>query len=873
MLRIALDTDSTDNQDPETSLPDGLAKERSEKLFSDGMYCFLHNDYRQAIQHFTAAIKIDDANARFYARRGEAFRLVCDYRSAIADFDVALRLNPEAPILVSRASAYLQEGDSQRAIEDCTAALKLNGADPEAYRVRAAAYADLQGIELALADWDQLLTLNPDDPEARYRRAVLRSKQSDFVGAVSDLDRAVGLNPYHIQAYVQRGHAHRCLGNHAQAVCDYNEVLRHHPTNLLALAGRGIAYKLRGDGDRAIADFDRVLRHDPDNGQAYYHRGVIYRARGDIARARTDLDEALRCQPDHWAALYFRGKIFLAEGQFALAILDLTEVLRLNRTAVVAHLSRALAHDRLGQFQEGISDGTAAIKLDANSPAAYLVRGVIYAHKGEYADAVADLSQAIRLNDRFALAYQERSMAYMLQREYDRAQDDCNRLIALEPANAQAYASRSIIHHFKGQVQQALTDYTRALQIDPASIMIGWNQSLAENARSRTAQRLADYVDGLRTETPVVEAPPPAEFEIVVKPASVKETDTHLPVLKDTGVMIVAPETEAPPASEEIAPRHPPKPAPAAEKSSPPAKPQRKPKKPTEIAAVFSPVSVCPPSTKVDPIPKEDYVKPSIDDVADDRRFPLSATVAAEATVDAAIDELLADSPEAPEVPDSLQPRAAVRSTPAHDDKISAHLSGLTVTCPNCKNQTKSPEEVDGRLRCRHCQSLFTPWSGVKKPVKRKVESTSFLEKWKKPVPMASTIAAGLLLIYFCFPVSLFGKSDRVRVYEAQGKIEFQGKPITNAAIFLHPVGVNDVSFPRPRATVKADGTFVVGTYTKDDGAPVGEYKLTVAWFDMESGHMPRNLLPPKYSKPESSTVTVRIQDGKNQFSPIKLSF
>lgn len=151
----------------------------------------------------------------------------------------------------------------------------------------------------------------------------------------------------------------------------------------------------------------------------------------------------------------------------------------------------------------------------------------------------------------------------------------------------------------------------------------------------------------------------------------------------------------------------------------------------------------------------------------------------------------------------------------------------------------------------------------------------TLLQRWKKPIPIGVTIAVAFLVISLMVP--LFRSSGRVRVFPAQGKAEYEGQPIANASIFLHPTWVKEPSFPRPRATVNDDGTFTVGTYAREDGAPPGEYKVTVQWFTKidpaDEDRLPVNLLPPRYAKAETSDVTIEIREGENQLPAIKLKY
>jgi len=113
-------------------------------------------------------------------------------------------------------------------------------------------------------------------------------------------------------------------------------------------------------------------------------------------------------------------------------------------------------------------------------------------------------------------------------------------------------------------------------------------------------------------------------------------------------------------------------------------------------------------------------------------------------------------------------------------------------------------------------------------------------------------------------------------VHKASGKVLFQGKPIEGAQIILFP---KDSSFPnavRPSATTDFDGNFEIGTKSRDDGAPEGTYGVAVTWnptVDVGGGAVRGpNKLPPKYSKPESSGLTVTIDATNPTLKTIELN-
>jgi len=116
---------------------------------------------------------------------------------------------------------------------------------------------------------------------------------------------------------------------------------------------------------------------------------------------------------------------------------------------------------------------------------------------------------------------------------------------------------------------------------------------------------------------------------------------------------------------------------------------------------------------------------------------------------------------------------------------------------------------------------------------------------------------------------------QRAETHPVQGKITFQGQPIGGAFVVLHPKEAATPEVPTATALVQPDGTFAVSTYDSADGAPVGEYVVTVQWQKLaKSGgdFVPGpNLLPAKYSDPATSNVIVQVAAGRNELPPIAL--
>jgi hypothetical protein len=116
--------------------------------------------------------------------------------------------------------------------------------------------------------------------------------------------------------------------------------------------------------------------------------------------------------------------------------------------------------------------------------------------------------------------------------------------------------------------------------------------------------------------------------------------------------------------------------------------------------------------------------------------------------------------------------------------------------------------------------------------------------------------------------------SSRKPTYPVTGKVVLPGgKPVEHATVVLHPVNDADPEAVKPRGKVGKDGTFALTTYEGQDGAPAGEYRVTVElWLASGKGDDgPTSRLPAKYARPETSGLTATIAPEPTSLKPIEL--
>jgi uncharacterized lipoprotein YmbA len=118
-------------------------------------------------------------------------------------------------------------------------------------------------------------------------------------------------------------------------------------------------------------------------------------------------------------------------------------------------------------------------------------------------------------------------------------------------------------------------------------------------------------------------------------------------------------------------------------------------------------------------------------------------------------------------------------------------------------------------------------------------------------------------------------KVERLQVFPVSGKFTASGKATPGALIVLHPQDAAVPDTVRPSGMVQPDGSFKLTTYDQFDGAPPGNYNVTVQWFkavkqggDVLPGP---NLLPQAYGDPKTSKLSVEVASAPTDLKPIDI--
>ncbi|DAZ92837.1 TPA: hypothetical protein N0F65_000517 [Lagenidium giganteum] len=117
----------------------------------------------RAVRDYTQVVMLDDGHVEAWRLRGEAHGKLDETNAAHWDFDKALALEPnDFQVHMSRAKLYQQQQEFQRAVEEVTAVLQVNGFFVDALFFRAQLFEQLGDHRRAQADYTSIIDAHLD---------------------------------------------------------------------------------------------------------------------------------------------------------------------------------------------------------------------------------------------------------------------------------------------------------------------------------------------------------------------------------------------------------------------------------------------------------------------------------------------------------------------------------------------------------------------------------------------------------------------------------------------------------------------------------------------------------------------------------------
>ena len=180
----------------------------SEARRQRGLALMMSGSVKKGLRDLDQAIRLDPADALAYYLRGSGYLDRGETRRAVDDFDRAIQLDPGNPAFYASRGACLRDLDEpQRALEDYDSAIGLARSQPsshvdlaEVLVNRAVAFTDMGDTPRAFANCNDAIQIDPHHGFAYYVRGINSAMQGDSAAAIADFRRVLESDQEHLHA-------------------------------------------------------------------------------------------------------------------------------------------------------------------------------------------------------------------------------------------------------------------------------------------------------------------------------------------------------------------------------------------------------------------------------------------------------------------------------------------------------------------------------------------------------------------------------------------------------------------------------------------------------------------------------------------------
>lgn len=323
-------------------------------------------DYAEAVQRYDRLVDPGNPDSLALYRRAVALDASGQTDKALDDYSAAIKADPKSSLaflgrgvlLAVRKRAY------DRAIEDFDKVLVIEPDNVEALVSRGDGFGQLGDLGRAMADLNRAVALAPDKATVLLARGQIESRRGNLAGAARDYEAALKIDPRYAAALINLAAIRSMQGDSRAAVELLDQAIAIDPRNPLAFYNRGYAQFALKQYDKAIADYGSAIELDPGMGLAYNNRALSRAVAGsDLVAALADSDQALKLLPLNLEVRDTRGFIYLKLGDPALALSEYNAALTIDPNRALSLYGRGLARIGMGDAA-GKGDQEAALTIN-----------------------------------------------------------------------------------------------------------------------------------------------------------------------------------------------------------------------------------------------------------------------------------------------------------------------------------------------------------------------------------------------------------------------------------------------------------------------------------------------------------------------------
>ncbi|MEQ9427067.1 MAG: tetratricopeptide repeat protein [Cyclobacteriaceae bacterium] len=360
-----------------------------EFYFDKGKDALEAENFENAIEHFTQALKYDAYHADSYFLRAMAKENLGDKDGALTDYNIILHMSPEfVEALFGRGLLYYSMGKYGFAERDFVLLLQtpvtetssiffkfsnyesgtigvltMEAKEAEVHNYLGLIRTKLRKYETALKDFNKAITLNATDPNFYVNRGLVREEKREVELAKLDYQKALDIDPGNNLATYNLLR----LSDGGESESVYSDLIEENPEFAEPYAQRGLSRYNSGDYRGALEDYNKAISINNQDHELFLNRGMIKEKLRDLAGAFKDYTSSVDLKPDYGKGFLNRGNVSVKRRDYAKAIEDYDMAISINPVNASTFYNRGVAKYSLQDAESACNDVTRALELGMES--------------------------------------------------------------------------------------------------------------------------------------------------------------------------------------------------------------------------------------------------------------------------------------------------------------------------------------------------------------------------------------------------------------------------------------------------------------------------------------------------------------------------
>lgn len=477
----------------ESKLPDTYA-------FTRGVETYQEGKNQDALDWFNKEISEHPDNGYAYIYISALRYGNDEYGKALSAINQALKKLPKkdkeytAVAYGTRAGIFLVMEDTISALKDYDVAIKLEPDNKRHYDRRAQVYFEQGRYDLSDADYQKMISLDPGDVMGYMGIGRNAKEQKRYDDALERFNYVIKMEPDYDSGYSFRAECYIAQKKYSEAIDD---IIR-----ALSISGDRKAHYLLVTIDKEAlpvvkAKFQVQANKNPNEAEWYYYLGQVFEANnkpteaiayyeqahnrdanaifmertancyfdmGNYESALDYVNRAINMDSNDYELVLLKGNILNEMGNYPEAIAELDKYVAKYPDNYFGYYRRGWFKDEANDVDGAIDDYTMSITLEPRYAYAYCGRGRFYYEQGKTELAKADFEKVIELDTVPEPGSSCAHYAYYYLGQKDKAIEFMDSLIAKSDDRAGSYYDAACLYSIMGEQNTALDFLTKAFE-------------------------------------------------------------------------------------------------------------------------------------------------------------------------------------------------------------------------------------------------------------------------------------------------------------------------------------------------------------------------------------------------------------------------